>query len=151
MKFHHANTLFNQTPNRQTSTFNKICYNYSMKLIVLYGPPAVDKLTIAKELEKLTGYTLFDNHMVLNLLSNIFGYDHPSRMKLEKEFRTRIIEEAIENNINLIITGVIVNKNLDFYQNIIEMIKTSGGECLIVQLTATEDILKSRVADESRE
>src|ERR1035437_5923143 len=121
-----------------------------MKLILLYGPPAVGKLTIAKELEKLTGYTLFDNHMVLNLLINIFGYDHPSRMKLEKEFRTRIIEEAIKNDINLIITGVIVNKNFDFYQKIIEMVKASGGECFIVQLSATEDMLKSRVADESR-
>jgi hypothetical protein len=71
-------------------------------------------------------------------------------MKLEKEFRTRIIEEAIKNDMNLIITGVIVNKNFDFYQSVIEMVRVSDGECFIVKLTATEDILKNRVADESR-
>lgn len=30
------------------------------------------------------------------------------------------------------------------------MVKASGGKCFIVQLTATDDILKSRVADEYR-
>jgi tRNA uridine 5-carbamoylmethylation protein Kti12 len=32
-----------------------------MKLIFLYGPPAVGKLTVAQELVTLTGYKLFHN------------------------------------------------------------------------------------------
>jgi tRNA uridine 5-carbamoylmethylation protein Kti12 len=121
-----------------------------VKLILLYGPPAVGKLTIARELALLTGYTIFDNHMVLNLLSNIFGYNHPARKKLEKDFRTKIIKAAIKNNVDLIMTGVIVNANLDFYKNITELVKTSMGTCFIVQVTAPTDVLKDRVVNKSR-
>lgn len=55
-----------------------------MKLILLYGAPGVWKMTIAQELSQRTGYALFHNHMILNALSSIFGYNHPVRKKLEK-------------------------------------------------------------------
>lgn len=121
-----------------------------MNLVLLYGPPAVGKLTIAKELSSLIGYTVFDNHMILNVLTNIFGFDHPSRKKLEKEFRLKIIDEAIKANINLIMTGVIVNQNLDFYTKAVQTVEASGEKCFIVQLTASKVVLKSRVEHESR-
>ena len=121
-----------------------------MNLVLLYGPPAVGKLTIAKELSSLIGYTIFDNHMILNVLSNIFGFDHPSRKKLEKEFRLKIIDEAIKANINLIMTGVIVNQNLDFYTKAVQTVEKSGGKCFVVQLTASEAVLKNRVEHKSR-
>lgn len=121
-----------------------------MNLVLMYGPPAVGKLTIAKELAGLIGYTVFDNHMILNVLINIFGFDHPSRKKLEKEFRLKIIDEAIKANINLIMTGVIVNQNLDFYTKAVQIVEESGEKCFIVQLTASESALKNRVEHESR-
>lgn len=121
-----------------------------MNLILLYGPPAVGKLTIAKELASLIGYTIFDNHMILNVLTSIFGFDHPSRKKLEKEFRLKIIDEAIKANINLIMTGVIVNQNLGFYTKVVQAVEKSGGECFIVQLIASQGVLKNRVEHESR-
>ncbi|MEK7517509.1 MAG: AAA family ATPase [Patescibacteria group bacterium] len=121
-----------------------------MNLVLLYGPPAVGKLTIAKELASLIGYTIFDNHMVLNVLTNIFGFDHPSRKKLEKEFRLKIVDEAIKANINLIMTGVIVNQNLYFYTKVLQAVEASGGKCFIIQLIASESVLKDRVEHDSR-
>jgi shikimate kinase len=121
-----------------------------MNLILLYGPPAVGKFTIAKDLGKLTGYPIFDNHAVLNVLTNIFGFNHPSRIKLEKEFRLKIIDEAIKTNINLIVTGVIVNQNLDFYSKIVKAVGENGGKCFIAQLTASESAINNRVGHESR-
>ena len=38
----------------------------------LIYPPATGKLTIATELAVLTGYTLFHNHLSLNLAREIF-------------------------------------------------------------------------------
>jgi shikimate kinase len=121
-----------------------------MKLILLYGGPGTGKLTIAKELARLTEFTLFHNHMILNALSEIFGYDNPSRRKLEKEFRLRIIEEAAKADINMIATGVIMRDNEDFYKHIIQTVKEHHGECLLVHITANKDVLKQRISDKSR-
>ena len=36
-----------------------------MKLVFIYGPPAVGKLTVAKELAALTGFKVFHNQVIL--------------------------------------------------------------------------------------
>lgn len=46
-----------------------------MKLIYIYGPPASGKLTVAKELEKLTKYKLFHNHLINDVISEIMDFD----------------------------------------------------------------------------
>lgn len=43
-----------------------------MKLIFLYGPPAVGKFTVGKVLVKLTGYKLFHNQLTSDLVESIF-------------------------------------------------------------------------------
>lgn len=51
-----------------------------MKVVLLYGPPAAGKLTVAEELEKLTGFKLFHNHLTVNpvhALSEFGSRIHP--------------------------------------------------------------------------
>ena len=48
-----------------------------MKLILLYGPPAVGKLTIAKELARLTGFKLFHAHLTSDVVEAIFPRGTP--------------------------------------------------------------------------
>jgi hypothetical protein len=35
-----------------------------LALAIIFGPPAVGKMTVGLELERLTGFRLFHNHMV---------------------------------------------------------------------------------------
>ena len=37
-----------------------------MDFVFLYGAPAVGKLTVGRELARLTGVRLFDNHLVVD-------------------------------------------------------------------------------------
>ena len=78
-----------------------------MKFIVIFGPPAVGKMTVGYELARLTGFKLFHNHMTIDLVLNFFGFDHPQFRKLVSEFRRRIFEEAATSDLpGLIFTYV---------------------------------------------
>ena len=50
-----------------------------MKLIVIYGPPAAGKLTVAKELSKLTGFKVLHNHITIDLIDHFIGFDKRHR------------------------------------------------------------------------
>ena len=48
-----------------------------MKLVVIFGPPAVGKMTVGFELAKLTGLKLFHNHLTIELVLNFFDFSTP--------------------------------------------------------------------------
>lgn len=56
-----------------------------MKLIVLYGPPAAGKYTIAKAVAEKTGYKLFHNHLTVDLLKSVFEFGTPDFFGLVKK------------------------------------------------------------------
>jgi hypothetical protein len=78
-----------------------------MKFIVIFGPPAVGKMTVGYELAILTGFRLFHNHMTIELVLNFFNYEQPQFHTLVAEFRKRIFEEvAVSDLTGLIFTFV---------------------------------------------
>ena len=109
------------------------------KLLIVFGPPAVGKLTVAKELAKITDFKIFHNHMVDDLIKNFFPYESLQLNTLSLEFRKRIIEECIKADINLIFTYFWKfdidrgKKNIDSYKEIVER---NGGQVFFVELYA---------------
>jgi len=45
-----------------------------MELVVVFGPPAVGKMTVGREICQLTGFKLFHNHMTIEPVLEIFPY-----------------------------------------------------------------------------
>ena len=45
-----------------------------MKLVILYGPPAVGKLSIAQALAARTGFRVLHNHLLMDLSHALFGW-----------------------------------------------------------------------------
>lgn len=122
-----------------------------MKLIFLYGPPAVGKLTIAKVLAKKIDYKLLHNHLLVNPIAEIFPFENSSNRLLTREFRLRIIEEAIRSNINLINTfGIAGNNPFNHIDDIVETVNMRNGEICLVHITADEETILNRVEDGSR-
>lgn len=124
-----------------------------MRLLILFGPPAVGKTTIGKLIESKTDFKLFHNHMVMDGIMHIFGVGTPAEDKLSKIVRTNIIQEAAENNIDLIFTyvwnfGKEKGKiNIDTYKQIYE---SHGGEVLFIELTAPLNIRVERASSPER-
>ena len=80
--------------------------NNKPKLLVIFGPPAVGKLTVAKEVVGLTDFKLFHNHMIMDGVMHLFGVGTPSEDKLSRIIRESIVREASETGVSLIFTYV---------------------------------------------
>lgn len=122
-----------------------------MKVVFLYGPPAVGKLTIAKILEQETRYKLLHNHLLQNSISEVFLHENSANRLLVREFRLRILEEAVTSNINLITTfGIAGNNPFGHIDDVLSTIEANKSEVCLVHLTADEETIVKRVEDQSR-
>jgi len=67
-------------------------------LVIIFGPPAVGKMGVGLELERLTGFRLFHNHMAVDPVLRLFLFESPAYCRLVGEFRRRIFEEYAASN-----------------------------------------------------
>jgi hypothetical protein len=74
--------------------------------LVIFGPPAVGKMTVGRAVTARSGFKLFHNHAVLEPLLEVFDYGTPPFMRLLGHWRRRVIEEAAAAGIDLVLTFV---------------------------------------------
>lgn len=122
-----------------------------MNLVFLYGPPAVGKLTVAKELAKKLDLPLVDNHSIVNPVARVFGWGHPEQKRLADEFRLELFRSAARADKSLITTFGGGGKHYDaFIQATVRAVRDNGGDAIFIRLFAPKETLVSRVADASR-
>ena len=122
-----------------------------MKLIFLYGAPAVGKLTVAQELAKLTGFRVFHNHLTIDCIEPVFDFGTTSFFKLIELIRVETIEEAARQDVDLIYTFCYAKGHDEPHvSKIIEAVESHGGEVCFVLLTCERAEVEKRVAEESR-
>lgn len=66
-----------------------------MKLIIIFGPHAVGKMTVGQELSKITDLKLFHNHMTIDLVSDMFENLPIERNRLINLFRKEILKLSL--------------------------------------------------------
>ena len=122
-----------------------------MKLIFLYGPPAVGKLTVAQELARLTGYKLFHNHLTVDLVTSLFPFGSEPFVKLREEIWLAVLAEAAEQDLSLIFTfNPERSVRSSFIQNAKDTIESKGSQIIFVELTCDETELERRIERPSR-
>jgi dephospho-CoA kinase len=124
----------------------------TMKLIFIYGSPAVGKYTVANKIAKLTNYKVFHNHLTVDTILPIFEFGSPPFTKLNDEFRKLMITEAALHNVNLITTYCYA-KGLDDerVEELLKLVEENGGEVNLLLLTCERKQLETRVLAESRQ
>ncbi len=114
-----------------------------MKLIIIFGPQAVGKMTVGQELEKITGLKLFHNHMTIELVSPFFSYGSEAGKRLVNLFRKEIFEEVAKSDLEgLIFTYVWAfdqKSDWDYIDNLCDIFESKGGTVYFVELEANVD------------
>jgi hypothetical protein len=78
-----------------------------VSLVVIFGPPAVGKMTVGHALADRTGLRLFHNHVTSDVVTRYFDYGAPAYGRLITELRSRIFEEVAASDLpGLIFTYV---------------------------------------------
>src|SRR5678816_3628060 len=99
---------------------------------MIYGPPAVGKLTVAKEVARLTGLKLFDNHLSVNMVQPIFGWDNEAYVRTLRAVRLAVITEAARQEIDLVSPMVYLHPgSLPYMEQLEELLGSLGSQlCL---------------------
>jgi hypothetical protein len=113
-----------------------------MKLVIIFGPPAVGKMTVGMELAKITGLKLFHNHVTIELVLNFFEFGTPAFNRLVGEFRRRICEEVasseLEGMIFTFVWALEVPPDKKFIDEISQIFETKNGTVYFVELVADQ-------------
>lgn len=71
-----------------------------MKCLMIFGPPAVGKMTVGRAIAEKTGYKLLHNHMSIDLILNFFEHGTPAFFRLDKLVRFSIMKEFAKTGEN---------------------------------------------------
>lgn len=125
-----------------------------MKLIILYGPPAVGKLTIASELAGTTDVKVFDNHQVIDMFSSLVSREYSEFSPTVYEIIRTILEAVIKaDQSNVVITfayAANIPRDVEFLNQIISFARKHGSEVYPVFLQCDNSTLLQRATESSR-
>ncbi len=126
-----------------------------MQLVIIFGPPAVGKLTVGKELAKLTGFRVLHKQNIFDLLDDFFFFSSDHYRRVARGIRRLIVEEACRTSY---IKGLIMTyvwsfndpADTEFIDDVSRVVKEQGGEVYFVELTSPQEERLERVESEER-
>lgn len=116
-------------------------------LIVICGPQAVGKMTVAEALRDKLHYCMMMNHDSIELSDHIFGFGTPAQKELNGAIRETVFALAVKHNIDLIFTFVCafdMPEDVDYLKNLERQFTQSGGGFYFVELFAAIETRLSR-------
>lgn len=124
------------------------------RLLILFGPPAVGKMTVGKEVAERTGLKLFHNHMTIELVIQFFPFGSPAYRRLDTAFRRMIFTEVAQSDLPGLIFTFVWALELDedkaFMDGVADIFRQEGGEVFYVELAAEQAVRLARNKTEFR-
>ena len=129
------------------------------RVILLHGPPACGKLTVARCMVEQLDAVILHNHLTFNLANNLFAIGDQRLLDLHRELRLVMLAHALAPTPagatpvpDIILT--LVYAEPDSIANLAEIgsrVEASGAELLPFYLQCAEQTLLQRVAAVERE
>ena len=108
-------------------------------LIIISGPQAVGKMTVAEHLKNKIGYSLMVNHDSIEPAIKIFEKSCEAQKEFKSLFRKCAFETAIKHNVDMIFTLVVaydLPEEVEYINNLKTMFEATGGKLYFVELKA---------------
>ena len=115
-------------------------------LIVVCGPHAVGKMTVAESLRDKLRYNMMMNHDSIELSDRIFGFATPAQKELNECIREKTFEMAVKHNVDLIFTYVCAfdePEEKNYLTQLKDLFEHNGGRFFFVELFAD---IETRIA-----
>ena len=109
-------------------------------LIVVCGPQAVGKMTVAESLRDKLRYNMMMNHDSIELSDRIFGFGKPAQRALNGAIRETVFALAVKHDVDLIFTFVCAfdePEDVQYLRDLEAQFTGSGGSFYFVELSAT--------------
>lgn len=123
-----------------------------MRLIILCGPPGVGKFSVARELASRTGYRLFHNHLVVDLLESLFEFGSTRFIELRERLWRDLLIQAAEDQVQGAVFTFAFDKTLSpsFPGSLLEACRKHEIAVSLVELTCTQQALEQRLVQPDR-
>ena len=108
-------------------------------LIIICGPQAVGKMTVAERVRDKLKYNLMMNHDSIEVSDKIFGFATPAQKEFNSYFREKAFELAVKHNVDLLFTYVCafeMPREREYLTGLSDMFEQSGGNFYFVELSA---------------
>ena len=115
-------------------------------LMIICGPQAVGKMTVAESLRDKLNYRLMTNHDSIEVSDKIFGLATPAQREFNKIFREKAFEVAVKHEIDLLFTYVCafeMPEEKEYLTSLADLFQSSGGNFYLVELSAD---IETRIA-----
>lgn len=108
-------------------------------LIIICGPQAVGKMTVAESLRDKLKYNLMMNHDSIEVSDKIFGFATPAQHEFNAIFREKAFEMAVKHNVDLLFTYVCafeMQQEREYLTGLADLFQANGGNFYFVELSA---------------
>ena len=116
-------------------------------LIVVCGPQAVGKMTVAESLRDKLKYNMMMNHDSIELSDRIFGFGTPAQRAFNEAIRKSAFDLAVQHGVDLIFTYVCafeMQEERDYLTSLEALFTQNGGDFYFVELSASLDARLAR-------
>lgn len=123
-----------------------------MQLIFIYGMPASGKLTVAQELKIITGFPVFHNHLVVDLLTSMFEFGSEPFVALREQMWLAVFEQAARAGLPGLIFTFAPEGTVrpGFVAAAVETVERAGGTVDFVELVCPVEEIKRRLDHPAR-
>ncbi len=111
-----------------------------MKLINIFGPGSVGKMTVGQELTKITDLKLFHNHMTIELVLQIFdSFNVDAIIRLRDVIFEEFVKTDLEGIIFTFMFGFDHEEDWELIYRYHELFDKHGAEVYYVELEASQE------------